>query len=87
MVTGSCMDSEVIHSVLSTQKNERVWVRFHFISQQGIKNFTNDEAVKMKGEDPDFAQRDLVEAIDKGDFPKWALKVQIMTEEQARTYK
>jgi len=68
-------------------ENERVWVKFHFISQQGIKNFTNDEAVKMKGEDPDFAQRDLVEAIDKGDFPKWALKVQIMTEEQARTYK
>lgn len=67
--------------------NERVWVKFHFITQQGIKNFTNDEAVKIKGEDPDFAQRDLVEAIEKGDFPKWDLKVQIMTEEQAKTYR
>src|SRR6266542_675120 len=67
--------------------NERVWVKFHFKSMQGTKNFTNDEAVKMKGEDPDFSQRDLVEAIERGDFPRWALKVQIMTEEQAKTYK
>jgi catalase len=41
----------------------------------------------MKGEDPDHAQRDLVTAIDKGDFPKWSVKVQIMNEEQAKTYK
>jgi len=69
------------------KENEKHWVKFHFKTAQGIKNFTNDEAVKMKGEDPDFAQRDLVEAIDRGDFPKWNVKVQIMTEEQAKTYK
>jgi catalase len=40
----------------------------------------------MKGEDPDHAQRDLVEAIDRGEFPRWAVKVQVMTEEAARTY-
>ena len=67
--------------------NEKVWVKFHFKTKQGIKNFTNDEAVKMKGEDPDHAQRDLVAAIDAGDFPKWDVKVQIMTQEQAKTYK
>jgi len=67
--------------------NERHWVKFHWVCLQGIKNFMNDEAVKMKGEDPDFAQRDLVAAIDRGDFPKWALKVQVMTEEQAKTYR
>lgn len=66
--------------------NERVWVKFHFKTLQGIKNFTSEEAVKMKGEDPDWAQRDLVTSIDRGDFPKWALKIQVMTEEQARTY-
>ncbi len=68
-------------------KNERVWVKFHFKTAQGIKNFLNDEAVKMKGEDADWAQRDLVQAIDKGDFPKWHLKIQVMTEEQAKSYK
>ncbi len=67
--------------------NERVWVKFHFKTAQGIKNFLNDEAAHMKSVDMDFSQRDLVEAIDKGDFPKWNVKVQIMTEEQAKTYK
>lgn len=66
--------------------NERHWVKFHWVNQQGIKNFSNEEAAKMKGDDPDFSQRDLVQAIEKGDFPKWALKVQIMTEEEAKTY-
>jgi catalase len=63
--------------------NEQVWVKFHFKTMQGIKNFTNDEAVAMKGMDPDFSQRDLVTAIDNKDFPKWALKIQVMTQDQA----
>lgn len=67
--------------------NERVWTKFHFVTQQGVKNFEIDEAAKMKGDDPDFAQRDLVEAIEKGDFPKWTMNVQIMTEEQAKTFR
>ncbi len=67
-------------------KDERFWVKFHFKTQQGIKNFTDDEAVRMRGEDPDHAQRDLVEAIDRSEFPKWNLKVQIMPEADAQTY-
>lgn len=67
-------------------KNELVYVKFHFKTRQGIRNFTNDEAVVMKGKDPDFAQRDLVEAIDKKDFPKWDLKIQVMTPEQAKAF-
>ena len=65
--------------------NERVWVKFHFKTAQGIKNFSNDEAVEMKGKDPDFAQRDLVEAIDRKEFPKWNVKIQVMTLEEAKT--
>ncbi|MEO8772633.1 MAG: catalase [Ferruginibacter sp.] len=67
--------------------NEKVWVKFHFKTIQGIRNFTNDEATAMKGQDPDFAQRDLVEAIDKKDFPKWATKIQVMTQHQAKEFK
>lgn len=67
--------------------NEKVWVKFHFKTLQGIKNYTNAEATAMKGIDPDAAQRDLVEAIDNKDFPKWALKIQVMTEEQARSFR
>lgn len=71
---------------LINDQNEKVWVKFHFKSLTGIKNFTNDEAAEMKGKDPDFAQRDLVEAIDRKDFPKWVLKIQVMTVTQAREF-
>ena len=72
---------------LINKNNERVWVKFHFKTMQGIKNFTNDSATEMKGKDPDHSQRDLVEAIEKKDFPKWAMKIQVMTDEQAKTFK
>lgn len=65
-------------------KNEKVYVKYHFKTDQGIKNFTDAEATKMKGEDPDFAQRDLLEHIENGDFPKWNVKIQLMTPEEAR---
>jgi catalase len=67
--------------------NERVFVKFHFKTQQKVKNFTDSEAGRMKGMDADWAQRDLVEAIDNGDFPKWDLKIQVMTEEQTKTFR
>ncbi|TPV57246.1 catalase [Aestuariibacter sp. GS-14] len=62
---------------------ERYWVKWHFKTNQGIQTLTNEEAATQ----PAFgAQQDLVESIDKGDFPSWTVKVQIMTEAQARDY-
>lgn len=72
---------------LIDKNNERVWVKFYFETMQGIKNFTGKEANEMRSIDPDHAQRDLVDAIEKKDFPKWALKIQIMTDEQSRKFK
>lgn len=66
--------------------NERFYVKFHMLTQQGIKNFTDAEAAAMKSKDMDFAQRDLIENIDKGNFPKWDMKIQVMTEAESRTY-
>lgn len=66
--------------------NESVWVKFHFLTQTGIKNFTGQEANEMRGIDPDQAQRDLVEAIDRKEFPKWDMKIQVMTNEQAKAF-
>lgn len=66
--------------------NELVWVKFHFKTQQGIKNFTDAEAAEMKAKDLDHAQRDLVEAIDRKEYPKWTLKIQVMTEAQAKKH-
>ncbi|HHW83613.1 MAG TPA: catalase [Actinomycetales bacterium] len=66
---------------------ERFWVKYHFHSQQGVENFTNEEATKMAGEDADFHRRDLFESIERGDYPKWTLSVQVMPYEDAKTYR
>ncbi len=68
---------------LINEENERVWVKFHFRSQQGIKNLTDQEAEKVVAGDRESHQRDLYEAIEKGMFPKWKMYIQVMTEEQA----
>lgn len=71
---------------LWNKNGERFWVKWHFKTAQGIKCLTNDESAAVKGSDPDHAQRDLVAAIDKGDFPQWNVKLQIMPEKDAENY-
>ncbi len=66
---------------------QRVWVKFHFRTCQGIRNLTNGEAEDIKKTDPDSNVRDLFEAIRRGDFPRWTLYFQIMTEEQAKHHR
>ncbi len=73
-------------SMINAQ-NERVWVKFHVKTNQGIKNFTGPEAEEMKGKNPDWAQGDLVRAIEAGDFPSWSFKIQVMTQEQAKNFR
>ncbi len=68
---------------LINAKNERVWVKFHLKTQQGIKNLTDEEAEAIVGKDRESHQRDLYEAIEKGDFPRWAVKIQVMPEQDA----
>jgi catalase len=63
--------------------NERFWVKFHFITQQGIQNLTDEEAVALIGSDRESHQRDLFESIEKGDFPRWKLMIQAMPEADA----
>ncbi|MCC6135355.1 MAG: catalase [Candidatus Contendobacter sp.] len=63
--------------------NERFWVKFHWKSMQGIKNLTDAEAEVAVGKCRETHQRDLYEAIERGDFPKWKFCVQIMPEADA----
>lgn len=67
-------------------EGERFYVKFHFKSLQGIANYTDAEAAELVGNDRESAQRDLYEHIEQGDFPRWAMKVQIMPEAEAATY-
>ena len=64
-------------------KNERHWVKFHLRCMQGIRNLTDAQAAAVVANDRESAQRDLLNAIDAGDFPRWTLCVQVMTEAQA----
>ncbi len=68
-------------------KKERCWVKFHFRTQQGIKNLTDEEAEKAIGKCRESHQRDLYGSIEKGDFPRWTLFVQIMPERDAAKYR
>ncbi len=66
---------------------ERYWVKFHFKSMQGIATYTDAEAAAAVANDRETSQRDLFHAIADGNFPRWRFCIQVMTEEQARTWK
>ena len=66
---------------------EIFWVKYHFITDQGVEFLTQAEADQMAGIDGDAHQRDLYSAIERGEHPSWTLKVQIMPFEEAKTYR
>ncbi|KPI17135.1 Catalase [Actinobacteria bacterium OK006] len=66
---------------------ELFWVKYHFITDQGIEFLTQAEADDLAGKDGDYHRRDLFEAIKRGMYPSWTLKVQIMPFEDAKTYR
>ncbi|MFE7188617.1 catalase [Kitasatospora sp. NPDC057541] len=69
------------------EAGEYFWVKYHFKTDQGVKSLTQDEANKLAGEDPDSHQRDLREAIERGEFPTWTVSVQIMPATDAANYR
>ncbi len=69
------------------EAGQRNWVKFHWRCEQGIKNLTDAEAEALVGKDRESHQRDLYEAIENGDYPRWKLMVQIMPEADAAQYK
>ena len=67
--------------------SERFWVKFHFRSQQGIENLSDAEAEALVGRDRESHQADLLHAIERGEFPKWKLQIQVMPEKDAASYR
>ena len=67
--------------------NQRVWVKFHFRTHQGIANLTDAEAAAVVANDRESHGRDLLNAIDSGDFPRWTMFIQVMTEAEAKLHK
>ena len=62
---------------------EAVYVKYHFKCDQGIMNLSADEAGALASSDPDYATRDLYNAIAEGKPPSWTMFLQVMTYAQA----
>ncbi|MGV7241134.1 catalase [Caballeronia sp. M23-90] len=67
--------------------NERHWIKFHFRSRQGIENLSDAEAASLIAGDRETHQRDLYESIEQGDFPRWIMFIQVMSENQAKHFR
>jgi catalase len=68
-------------------RGEAFWIKYHFKTDQGIKCLTSAEAAKIGGENPNYHHSDLLQAIDRGEFPSWTVKVQIMPVAEAANYR
>ncbi|XP_075694121.1 catalase-like [Rhinoderma darwinii] len=68
---------------LVNAEGKAVYCKFHYKSNQGIKNLSVEEADSLVVKDPDYAIRDLFQAIAKKDFPSWTMYIQVMTFPQA----
>ncbi len=73
------------YSLINAQ-GERHWVKWHYKSMQGIRNLAPEDATRLAGSDPDYAQRDLSQAIERGDYPRWRVCMQVMSEAQAAAH-
>ncbi|GAB1483396.1 catalase [Treponema sp.] len=71
---------------LINAKNERFWVKFHFKTQQGIKNLSDAEAEAIIAKDRESHQKDLLDAIDRKDFPRWKMFIQVVPEKAAADF-
>jgi catalase len=72
---------------LVNDQGKPVYCKFHFKCDQGIKNLCPTKANEIAGSNPDYATEDLFNSIEKGDFPSWTLKIQVMTYEQAEKFR
>ena len=66
---------------------ELTWVTWTFQSNQGVENLSNEEAERLAGENADVHRQDLFEAIQAGDHPSWEVYIQVMSNEEAKTYR
>lgn len=69
------------------EQGEQFWVKYHFLSEQGVQNMTSETASRAASEDTDFLLHDLYDAIEGGDYPRWKVCVQILPYQEGLDYK
>ena len=60
------------------EEGKIVYIKYHWKPQQGVRNLNAKEVQEVQGKDFNHATRDLFDAIEKGNHPKWDLHVQVM---------
>lgn len=63
------------------------YVKIHFKPDDGIKNLSQEDAVRLAGEEPDYHIKDMYNSIERGDYPSWTMMLQVMDPKEAETYK
>uniref|UniRef100_A0ABI7Z8B7 Catalase n=1 Tax=Felis catus TaxID=9685 RepID=A0ABI7Z8B7_FELCA len=71
---------------LVNASGEVVYCKFHYKTDQGIKNLSVEDAARLSQEDPDYGLRDLFNAIATGNYPSWTFYIQVMTFSEAETF-
>ncbi|XP_043511204.1 catalase isoform X1 [Frieseomelitta varia] len=72
---------------LVNANNEIIYCKFHYKTDQGIKNIFSDKAAEISSSDPDYSIRDLYNAIATSNYPTWTFYIQVMTESQAKNFR
>ncbi|CEG67568.1 Putative Catalase [Rhizopus microsporus] len=72
---------------LVNERGEFKYVKWHFKTDQGIKNLKASKAAELAGTDPDYATRDLFNSIERGEYPSWSVYIQVMNPEDAKKYR
>ncbi|MGO1255950.1 MAG: catalase [Microbacterium gubbeenense] len=72
---------------LVNAEGERFWVKWHFMSNQGVEHLSNAEAERLAGANAEYHRQDLYESVEQGDYPSWDLYFQIMPYEEAKSYR
>jgi catalase len=76
------MHAYACHAYRFYRGDNSVFVKFHIKTKQGIKNLSIEDAEELAGKEPDFYTKDLYEAIEEKDFPRWTVYIQILKEEE-----
>ncbi|MFJ3628559.1 catalase [Streptomyces albidoflavus] len=58
-----------------------VLVKYHWVPKQGVASMTEEDAANVQADDLGHATKDLYEAIGRGDYPEWELRVQMMSDD------
>jgi catalase len=63
------------------EAGDTVLVKYHWIPKQGLASLTAEDAAAIQAHELGSATRDLFDAVGRGDFPEWEMRVQMMSDD------